>query len=461
MARRPPRSIRGTLIVLVTIVLGAAPASAQWGFINTGAGAIGRVLPTTATGIDATGALYWNPASISGLQRSELAFGIDMLFPQSRLDSTYQAGAIPPGLPFTTQSGSNWSDSGVFPLPFGGLVYKPDNDSPWTFGLGIFSVGGLSVNYPASTTNPILSAQPPRGLGLGSIYSQLIILEINPVVSYQLTDRLSVGVGPAIGLVSLKADPAFITSPDAAGGSFPAYPNGTHTPFVWGGGFNAGVFYTMEQGWRLGASLKSPRWFAPQRFQSQDQAGQPRSFTFDANVPMIASAGVAYAGFPRWLFAADTHYIDYTNNNGTRGTGFDTSGAVTGIGWRSIWAIALGAQYQVTDALTLRMGYNWNQNPIDGARTFFNVASPTIVQNTITVGATYQLSDDFSLSAVYGHAFQNSISGPLVLPGGSVPGTSITSVASGELFVFGATVRFGRPRDAPRTPAVPAEEAAQ
>ena len=201
--------------------------------------------------------------------------------------------------------------------------------------------------------------------------------------------------------------------------------------------------------------------FAPERFQSQDQAGQPRNFTFNANVPMIASAGVAYAGFPRWLFAADTHYIDFTNTNGTRGTGFDPSGALTGIGWRSIWVIALGAQYQVRDALTLRIGYNWNQNPIDGARTFFNVASPTMIQDTLSMGATYQLTEDFSLSAVYGHAFQHSISGPLVLPGGSVPGTSITSVASGELFVFGVTVRFGRPRGSLRTPTIPVEEGVQ
>jgi long-chain fatty acid transport protein len=461
MGRRLLHSFWGAFLVLVIVVLGAAPVSAQWGFINNGAGAIGRVLPTTATGIDATGALYWNPASISGLQRSELASGVDMIFPQSRLDSTYQAGAIPPGLPFTTQSGSNWSDNSVFPAPFGGLVYKPDDDSPWAFGLGIFSVGGFGVNYPASTTNPVLTPQPPLGLGLGSLYSQLILLEINAAVSYQLTDRLSVGIGPAIALGSLKLDPAFITPPTAAGGGFATYPEGAHTPFVWGGGVNAGVFYTMEQGWRLGASLKSPRWFEPVRFQSQNQAGQPYNFSFSVNIPMIASAGVAYAGFPRWLFAVDTHYIDYSNNNGTRGTGFDSAGALTGIGWRSIWTIALGAQYQVTDALALRLGYNWNQNPIDGARTLINVASPAIIQNTIVAGATYQLTDSFSLSAAYGHAFQNSVSGPLVLPSGSVPGTSITSVASGELFVIGGTVRFGRSRGAASPPPTPVEEGAQ
>jgi long-chain fatty acid transport protein len=435
---------RRLLLGLLALALAAAPGRAQFGFINNGAGPIGRVIPTVAAGIDAPGAIYWNPASISGLGRSELAAGIDAVFPQSTLASTVDAGALGMGLPLGTMSGSDKADNSVFPLPYVGLVYQPD-DSPWVFGLGIFSIGGFSVNYPASTTNPVLTPQPPRGVGLGSIYSQLIVLEVNPVVSYRLTDHLSFGIGPALGLATAKLDPAFITSPDAArGGIFPTYPFGTHTPFIWGGGAEAGLFYTLEQGWRFGASIKSPRWFEKERFQSQDQIGQPRFFTFRADVPMIVSAGITYAGFDRWLFAIDTHYIDFNNAAGFRQSGFDPTGAVTGIGWRSIWAIALGAQYRLTDGLTVRAGYTWNQNPIDSQHAFFNVASPAIVQNAFNVGATYQVTEDFSLSVVYGHAFQNSVSGPFVLPGGSLPGTSVTNTASGDLVVFGATVRFGK-----------------
>lgn len=443
MAFRFPTAPRRLLLGLLVLALVASPGHAQFGFINNGIGPIGRVIPTVAAGIDAPGAVYWNPASISGLERSELAAGIDSVFPRSTLASTVDAGALGLGLPLHTLSGSNTADNGVFPLPYLGLVYKPD-DSPWAFGLGIFSVGGFSVNYPASTTNPVLTPQPPQGIGLGSIYSQLIVLEVNPVVSYRLTDHLSFGIGPAIGLANVKVDPAFITSPDAAaGGIFAKYPSGVHTPFIWGGGAEAGLFYTLDQGWRLGASIKSPRWFEKERFQSQDQAGGPRFFTFKADVPMIVSAGVAYAGFDRWLFAADAHYIDYGNAAGLRQSGFDSTGAVMGIGWRSIWAIALGAQYRMTDGLTLRAGYTWNQSPVDSQQAFFNVASPAIVQNAFTVGATYQVTEDLSFSAVYGYGFPNSVSGPIVLPGGSLPGTNITNTASGQLVVLGATVRFG------------------
>ena len=57
---------------------------------------------------------------------------------------------------------------------------------------------------------------------------------------------------------------------------------------------------------------------------------------------MVISVGSAYSGFERWLLAADLRYVDYGNTEGLRQSGFDSSGALRGLGWRSIWALALG-----------------------------------------------------------------------------------------------------------------------
>ena len=84
---------------------------------------------------------------------SELEVGAESLFPQVQLASSFG--------PF---AGSNSSDSGVFTLPTMGLVYRLQN-SAWTYGFGIFAAGGFAVNYPASTTNPILFPQAAGGLG--------------------------------------------------------------------------------------------------------------------------------------------------------------------------------------------------------------------------------------------------------------------------------------------------------
>ena len=112
--------------------------------------------------------------------------------------------------------------NGVFALPTGALVYQLDGDL--TYGLAVFSLGGLGVNYPASTTNPITHPATPQWprprVGLLRVSG-------DPTGADrvgQLTDRLSIGGGPTVTLANLRADPLFLTAPNDNGN----YPAGTH-----------------------------------------------------------------------------------------------------------------------------------------------------------------------------------------------------------------------------------------
>jgi long-chain fatty acid transport protein len=420
-------------------------ARAQIGLVFNGAGPVTISMggAGVATANDSTGALYWNPATMSGLERSELAFGMMLLDPQERLASSVAPGALGPGTPPIGLSGSDRSGNGIYPLPSAGLVYRPEG-SAWTYGLGVFAPAGFGVNYPASNVNPVLTPQPPAGIGLGGLYSELQVVEIAPALSYQLTDRLSVGAGPLLALANLAIDPALITNPDgAAGNGFLRYPGGTHTRFTWGGGFQAGVYYTLDSGWRLGASVQSPRWFERFHFQSADEIGRPRNFNFNAELPLVVSVGGAYSGIDHLLLAADLRYVDFKDASGLGETGFNPDGSVRGIGWRSVFALALGAQYQLSDALVVRAGYSFNQSPIAASKAFFNVLAPTIIEHVLYLGASYTVTDSLSLSLAYAHAFQNSVSGPFVSPFGAIPGTSVTSVVAADILMLGVTVRFG------------------
>ena len=404
---------------------------------------------SVATAADASGGLFWNPATISGLDRSEMDFGVEILDPRSRAASSVPAGALGPLGPPVPLAGSDDGDNGVFPLPSVGLVYRPDGCA-WTFGLEMIEVGAFGVNYPASLTNPVLTAAAGAGTRkLGSFPSsrvKLQVFEMSPSVSYQVTDRLAVGFGAEVDLASLKVDPGIIATPTPVGTSL-EYPTGTHNRFEWGFGVQAGLTYAITDDWKVGASVKSPRWFERFGFVSQDALGRPRDFTFDADLPLIASAGVSYTGFERWLLEADFHYIDYADTSGFRDSGFNSTGALSGLGWKDIYAIALGAQYRVTDNFSVQMGYSYNDNPIDSSNAFFNIASPTLIENTVSLGFSYKLSDCFSLSVAYGHGFEQSVNGSIVLPGiGTVPGSKFSSTVSADSVVFGGTVLFGGSR---------------
>jgi long-chain fatty acid transport protein len=401
----------------------------------------------TAAPIDAAGAIMWNPATMSGLEHSEFEVGLELLLPTERLSSSIEPGALGGGFPPVRLAGSTDGEPGVSLLPTLAFVQKIDGTS-WSYGLGMFGIAGFHVNYPSSTTNPVLMPQnnTPGGFGgLGRICSEAQYFQILPMASYTITDKLSIGFGPTITLGSFSADPLFLVAPDDADGSgVPRYPAGDGTRYSWGGGFQVGVYYITDSAWHYGFSLKSPQWFEPVRVNSEDELGYPRTQTIHFDYPMILSLGTAYTGIENWLFACDVRYFDYADTAGYGDpAGFDASGRVTGLGWKSLLSVHTGVQYRATERLYLRLGYQYNDNPIGSDETFFNVASALVTQHVVSTGFSYFLTEQMSVSLAYVHGFENSASGPIQAPGvGALAGTSVTSSVSADALSAGFSVRY-------------------
>lgn len=421
----------GMLCLMAGLVVGlsAKPAAAQYGPLLSGTGPINRSMGGAATGspLSASGALMWNPASLSGLNRSELDIGAELLFPYTSLTSSVG--------PF---SGTTANEDAVFPLPTIALAYRPDN-SPFTYGLGMFAVAGFGLNYPASLTNPVL-APPPAGFG--TLFSQYQVLQITPALVYEVNEQLSVSISPLVNIGMAQLDPAVFAEPVGPG----VYPVGSHSSSSWGGGFSLGAFYKAGN-WDFGASYKSHQWFQTYEYNTINALGVPGTATLNLDLPSIVSVGASYKGIDRWLLAADVRYIDFSNTGAFVDSGFTPTGALQGLGMQNIFAVALGAQYQMTDALSVRAGYSWSENPIPSSQASANAASPLIIQHSLSAGASYQMTDAFSLSLAYMHSLENSITGPIVHPTfGPIPGSSITNTAAVDSLMIGATVKFGCPK---------------
>lgn len=431
-------------LALAALLLLPHAVAAQFGIVLSGTGPINRSMGGAATAmpLDAAGALYWNPATLSGLPHSELEFGLELLYPQTRLASAVAAQALGPGTPPIPLAGSDAGDNGIAPLPTVGFAYRPE-DSPWSSGLGLFLVGGFAVNYPASVTNPLLTPQPPDGLGLGATTAELQVYQLVPSVAYQLTPRLAVGFAPTLNLVRLVADPLFLVPPDDADGDgFATFPPGTHSRMHWGLGFQTGLYGVTDVGLTWGVSFKSPQWLETFRYQSRNERGRPQTAKVRFDYPLIVSVGTGYTGLPGWVFAADLRYLDYRNTKGFSRSGLDPSGAVRGLGWDSVLAVAAGAQYQATERLALRLGYTYNTSPIDEATAAFNVASPLILQHTLYAGASWRMAEAVLVSLAYAHAYANHVAGPLQSPLGPLPRTLVQSTVSADTLMLGVTVGF-------------------
>ena len=409
------------------------------GPVNQGMGGAGTALP-----LDSIGALHWNPASITGLRSSEIGFSFAALAPETKLASRVQAGAFGPNFPPVTMAGEKVSDSDIDPIPAFGFVHRSD-DSPWAYGIGGFGIAGFGVDYPADPTNPILSPQPPNGMGFGMIYSSYQAMQMNFAAACQVTDRMSIGLALLANWNALGVTPFPAAPPDDANGDgYPSYRNGAQRDSRWGLGFQLGVFYeNPDSGWNLGASYKSTQWITEYAINAQNEAGFSAPINFNMDYPAILSLGVGYTAIPGWEFAFDLRYIDYENTDGFRVTGFNPDGSVKGFGWSSIWTAGLGAQYHLTDTFTVRGGYMWNENPVPDEVAFFNLQAPAIMQNHLSTGFSWETPHNWTFAMAYTYGFENSISSPWQSPaGGPIPGTMIKSTNSTHLLSAAVYVKF-------------------
>src|SRR4051794_11945584 len=161
------------------IAVCAPPATAQ-GIIAPGAGPINRSMAgaSTAAPID-FGSSYWNPATLSGLDRQEFLLGTELIIPSIHLNTILPANSVNGVFPPTDRSGTSRSNGGVASNLATGTAFRLGDDSPWTLGLGVFGLVGGSVNYAGSNTVPLLTPRkPPNSFGFGPIYSNVSLLEI-------------------------------------------------------------------------------------------------------------------------------------------------------------------------------------------------------------------------------------------------------------------------------------------
>jgi hypothetical protein len=96
----------------------------------------------------------------------------------------------------------------------------------------------------------------------------------------------------------------------------------------------------------------------------------------------------------------------------------------------------------LTDRLTLRGGYLFNTNPIPAVATLFNVQLPGIIENTLSFGMSFNLTDNIMLTGAWVHGFRNAIQGTILQERGAFTkfDTQYDSI------VLGLNVQFGAKR---------------
>ncbi|MBI5449877.1 MAG: outer membrane protein transport protein [Gammaproteobacteria bacterium] len=364
-------------------VIVSGPAAATNGYFSHGYGikakgmaGVGIALPQDAL------AAATNPAGMV-LVGDRIDVGADWFAPNR--------GATAPPLGAIEGNGV----SGFLIPEFG---YNRALNADSSLGVSVYGNGGMNTEYAITPFGP-----PGSGKG-GMNMSQLFIA---PTYALQLNDQHAVGVALNLayqqfkayglqGFMGMSATPSAVTN------------NSYDTSTGWG----------LRVGW---TGQLTPDLTVGATYQSITQMS-----TFDKyaglfaeqggfDIPSNYGLGVSYKINAATTVAADVQAIQYSDvasvNNPMISPGQLGDANGPGFGWQDMTVIKLALTHQYDNGLLLRAGYSTNEQPIPSDETMFNVIAPGVVQDHLTLGATWTLANQAELSVSYMHAFEHKVTG--------------------------------------------------
>jgi long-chain fatty acid transport protein len=132
------------------------------------------------------------------------------------------------------------------------------------------------------------------------------------------------------------------------------------------------------------------------------------------NLPENYGVGIAVKANPKTNIAFDVvriNYSDLISLGRGNGTGLMGSDEGPGFGWRSQTVYKLGVEYQASDKLTLRAGYNYAKSPVVSEYTMLNTFAPAVDEHHLTLGATWKTSKRSDFTLGYMHVFNKKVRG--------------------------------------------------
>ncbi len=392
------RALAGALVLAGVMT----PAFATNGYFSHGYGIKSKGMAGVgyALGQDALAAAT-NPANMV-LVGSRWDVGLDYFRPQRESTITGNAG---PGVDGTYDG----NDTENFFIPEFG--YNQMLSNTMSFGVSVYGNGGMNTDYKRGI--PLFTTSGNAGVDLMQLF-------ISPTLSMKLNENHAVGVTLKVAYQRFKAY-GIQNFDNASYSSSPGNVTNIGYDDAWGYGIGLGWTGQLTSTLSVGVAYQSRTWM--QKFDKYKGLFAEQG---DFDIPENYGIGFAWKATPQITVAADVQRINYGSiksianpiaNLTVSGNklGTDNGG---GFGWRDMTVYKLGVSYDVSKNLPLRAGYSTADQPIPSSETLFNILAPGVVEDHITLGATWRLQNGGELSLAYMHAFKKTVNGSGSIPSG-------------------------------------------
>lgn len=363
-----------------------------YGVKSQGMGGVGIALPQDAL------AAATNPAGMAFIgNRYDL--GVNIFRPERESEIIGNGGGA--------NGQYDGNDTELFLIPEFG--YNKVISEKYTAGLSIYANGGMNTDYK---TGIPLFGTPSAGVDLKQIFfTPSLTFKPEPNHSFGVAINFAVQSFRAKGLDNF-ANSTYSNSPSNV------YDNGHE--YSYGAGIKLGWMGKITDQLTLGATYHSKTFMS----KLDDYAGLFAEGG-DFDIPASYGVGFAYQATPYFTVAFDYQRIEYSdvksvNNPLVPNLSSSKLGKAdgAGFGWRDIDVFKIGFNYQWSDKLTLRAGYNHNSQPIPSSETFFNILAPGVITDHLSLGFTYKITEDRELTLAYTHAFKEEVKGSGSIPAG-------------------------------------------
>lgn len=388
-------------VLLLCIVLAGEVFASGYGVFTQGASGLGQANAVVAhpTG---PSSLYFNPALMNDVKGRQFEVGTTAILSDRGIDY-----ATPPG-------GSENGDSTLnFPSNF---YYTHQVNEKLTGGVGLFFPFGLSNEWD--------NTYEGRYIGTSG---EMFTMNINPALSYRVTDRLSLAAG--VDFVYLDTELKAMLNQEAAYTLLnlavgpladPIGPlNDVQQVYEgdgWGMGYNLGALFKATDRISIGAAYRSQvdidpngglsfSGYDPTLFWAFPEGGADTTI----KLPAQFVAGVAGQLTDRLLVEVGVRWEDWDVNDVQTLTlqnpilGIQSSISVNR-DWHSTWTYNIGGNYKLNDKVAINFGYLYGENAIPDST--FEPVIPDSDAHLFTVG-TDLACGKWILSAAFGYEYHD------------------------------------------------------
>ncbi|HEX8964717.1 MAG TPA: outer membrane protein transport protein, partial [Rhodocyclaceae bacterium] len=330
------------------------------------------------------------------------------------------------------------SSADAFFMPAIGYVTKHGN---LTFGVGVYSQGGMGTEYTGSS---------PMAYGTGDkVRSEVGVGRVIFPLAYNVNDRLTIGgsldwVWATMDMKMAASTPQFLAM--ATGTMSPGFrtmvqnlapvatafridfsDNSQFSGKASGSGLagKLGLVYKLSPALSMGATYHAKTSLSDMK--TNDGATTFSAYNGGASMaavngkitihnfqwPETYGIGLAYQANSDWLLAADYKRINWSgvmkDFRMTFSSGADFADFRISQNWADQGVLMIGASYRLSDAATLRFGGNFANNPVPDDRV--NALFPATVKDQYTAGFGYRLSRSSGIDFALAYAPKVTVTG--------------------------------------------------